>query len=294
MKLFVCLCLLPLWCCTYATAADSAQAAVENAHTEMWRRFMDEHGIMLDFTDLDGKVVLPTPEECREGKPNALGWWSPIENGAMFNGLYMDAALLRWMSSKSAEDAEKARKVMRGLLKLNQISDVPGFVGRGVSTDGISHFPMGSNDQMLPWMLGLWRYYDSALATEDERAIIQQHLVRTITAVKAKNWAMPAEQPFGIRGTFQGYHFEEVARMLFALKLMHQLTGQQSWADLYSAELGKREKEGSRTKLETCAAGMAYFYAKTHAWTSCTAVGALRALWRWSQSLHGRPALPRG
>jgi len=27
------------------------------------------------------------------GKPNALGWWAPIENGAMFNGLYMDAAV---------------------------------------------------------------------------------------------------------------------------------------------------------------------------------------------------------
>lgn len=69
---------------------------VEQAHPEIWRRFVDVHGIMLDFTDLDGSVNYPTPEECRDGKPNALGWWSPIESGAMFNGLYMDVAILRW------------------------------------------------------------------------------------------------------------------------------------------------------------------------------------------------------
>ena len=78
------------------TDPSGAAAAVEQAHAEIWRRFVDAHGVMIDFTALDGTVSLPTPEECREGKPNALGWWSPIENGAMFNGLYMDAAVNRW------------------------------------------------------------------------------------------------------------------------------------------------------------------------------------------------------
>ena len=92
-------------------AADAASAA-ELAHTEIWRRFIDSYGIMIDFADMDGKVSLPTPEECKLGKPNALGWWAPIENGAMFNGLYVDAAILRWKRTRSAEDAKKARKLM--------------------------------------------------------------------------------------------------------------------------------------------------------------------------------------
>ena len=112
---------------------------------------------------------LPTPEELRDGKPNALGWWAPIENGAMFNGLYMDAAVNRWKRTKSEEDANKARKLMEGLLLLNSISEVKGFVGRGVTTDGKSHYPMGSNDQTLPWFVGLWRYFDSGLATDEEK-----------------------------------------------------------------------------------------------------------------------------
>ena len=79
-----------------AAEPRSAVDSVKQAHTEIWRRFIDQHGIMIDFAALDGSVSLPTPDECREGKPNALGWWTPIENGAMFNGMYMDAAVNRW------------------------------------------------------------------------------------------------------------------------------------------------------------------------------------------------------
>jgi hypothetical protein len=253
--------------------------AVEQAHAEIWRRFVDEQGILLDFTDLDGKVSLPTPEECREGKPNALGWWAPIENGAMFNGMYLDAALLRWKSSRSEEDAAKARRLMEGLLKLNSISDVKGFVGRGVSTDGVSHYPMGSNDQTLPWIVGLWRYWESGLATAEEKVRIERHLTETIEEIIRRGWKMPAEAPFGTRGTFAGFHFDDAARVLFTLKLMHVLTRDEKWRNLYLRELNERGGEKDLTKREICEAGMAFFYAKTHNWTSCTAVSALRGLW---------------
>lgn len=125
-------------------------AAAAQAHGELWRRFIDDHGILVDFCDLEGKVNLPTPEECRAGKPNALGWFQPIENGAMFNGLYLDAAVNRWRATKSEDDAAKVRRLVGGLLLLNSISEVKGFVGRGVGTDGRSHYPMGSDDQTGP------------------------------------------------------------------------------------------------------------------------------------------------
>ncbi|MBL9132437.1 MAG: hypothetical protein JNG86_14630 [Verrucomicrobiaceae bacterium] len=259
-------------------AADASQAA-DAAHRELWRRFIDKYGIMIDFADMDGNVSLPTPEECREGKPNALGWWAPIENGAMFNGMYMDAAILRWKRTKSADDAAKARKLMEGLLLLNSISDVKGFVGRGVSTDGKSHYPMGSNDQTLPWIVGLWRYWESKLATAEEKQRIAKHLTETIDEIVRLGWKMPAEPPFGKRGSFEGFHFEETARKLFSMKLMLLLTQDAKWQSMYAAELEKRGGEKNQSKREICAAGMAFFYAKTHTWTSCAAVSALRGLW---------------
>lgn len=106
--------------------------------------------------------------------------WSPIENGAIFNEIYMDAAVMRRDRTNAVDDATKARKLMEGLLLLNSISEVKGFEGRGMSTDGKSHHPMGTNDQTMPWFLGLWRYWESELATPEEKARIAKHLVETM------------------------------------------------------------------------------------------------------------------
>ncbi len=234
---------------------------------------------MIDFADMDGKVSLPTPEECQAGKPNALGWWSPIENGAMFNGLYMDAAVNRWRRTKSPGDAGKARQLMEGLLLLNSISEVKGFVGRGVSTDGKSHYPMGSNDQTMPWFLGLWRYWESLFATEAEKTRIAKHLIETGEEIVRLGWQMPAEEPFKVRGSFNGFHFEEASRMLFTMKMLHRVSGDEKWRTMYLTELEKHGGEKQLSKREICAGGMVFWYAKRHNWTSCAAVGGLRGLW---------------
>jgi len=280
-------------CVLHLRAADTG-AAAEKAHTEIWRRFIDKYGIMIDFADMDGQVSLPTPEELREGKPNALGWWAPIENGAMFNGLYMDAAVNRWKRTKSAEDAAKARKLMEGLLLLNSISDVKGFVGRGLSTDGKSHYPMGSNDQTLPWFLGLWRYFDSGLATDEEKNRITKHLVETAEAIIALKWQMPAEQPFGKRGGFGGFSFDSAPRLLFTCKALHHITGDAKWDKLYREALVERGGKENRTRLEVCEHGMVFEYAKYHTWTSCTCVGAVRALWEMEKDETIRTAYAKG
>ncbi|OYW74178.1 MAG: hypothetical protein B7Z37_18970 [Verrucomicrobia bacterium 12-59-8] len=274
-------------------AADVATSAAQ-AHAEIWRRFIDKHGIMIDFADLDGTVSLPTPEELREGKPNALGWWAPIENGAMFNGLYMDAAVSRWKRTQSAEDAAEARRLMEGLLLLNSISDVKGFVGRGVGADGKSHYPMGSNDQTLPWFLGLWRYWESDLASAEEKQRIAKHLIETAEVIAAMKWQMPAEQPFGKRGGFAGFSFDSSPRLLFTCKALHQITSDPKWDKLYRDALVERGGKENRTRLEICEHGMVFEYAKYHTWTSCTCVGAVRALWEMEEDETIRAAYAKG
>lgn len=262
-------------------------AAIEQAHAELWRRFVDHYGVLLDFTDLDGTVHLPTPEECQAGKPNALGWFQPIENGAMFTGLYLDGAVSRWQATQAREDADKARRLMEGLLLLNSISEVKGFVGRGVSTDGRSHYPMGSNDQTFPWYFGLWRYLQAGPVTPEERERIVARLIETTEAIVALGWQIPAEAPYHIRGTFQGDHFDEVARQLFVMKLMSVLTPSSRWEDLYQQTLALRGGTVPLTRREICAQGMKFWYAPTHNWTSCGSVAGLRGLWE----LETNPAL---
>lgn len=278
-------------------ASSDPQAAIECAHAEIWRRLIDRHGIMLDFSDLDGSVIIPEADECRLGKPNALGWWSPIENGAFFNGLYMDAAIERWRATRSGADADKARRLANGLMLLASISDVKGFVGRGVATDGRAHYPMGSDDQTLPWFYGLWRFLSSGIATEQERTRIIAKLVETADEIVRLNWELPAEPPFGIRGGFRAFLFYQAPRLLFVARMMHRLTGDAKWGAIYDAALRERGGEGNRSRLEICEHGMVYDHggsAHRHSWTTSNCVAAMRALWEMEEDEAVRAALARG
>ncbi len=275
-------------------AVSSTTKSAGQAHAEIWRRFIDRHGVFLDFTDLDGSVELPTPAECQSGKPNALGWWSPIENGPMFNGMYLDAAVLRWQRSRADEDAAKVRRLVAGLLLLNSVSDVKGFIARGVSTDGKSHYAMGSNDQTLPWFYGLWRFLESGLATAEERTTIVARLVETAEVLVSLGWAMPAEPPFQRRGSFAAFEFDNAPRLLFVCRLLSEVTGETRWEHLYRQALAERGGKDNLSRLEICRRGMQFHYAPYHSWTSCSSVAVLRSMWELEQDETTKSAFGQG
>ncbi len=282
-----------------ATQTDAAKAAVELVHAEIWRRFVDKTDVLLDFTDLEGSVILPTPEECRTGKPNALGWWTPIENGAMFNGLYLDGAVNRALRTRSDADQAKARRLVEGLLRLASCSNVRGFVGRGFAIDGRTTWPMGSNDQTGPWFYGLWRYLDSGLADDALRKRVVSKLSDVAGVLAQNGWRMPAEEPFGFRGSFNGFSWAGAPRQLFVCKAMHQLTGDAAWEERYLAALREDPKRDGNTRLQLCERGMV-FEKKNGAkparatWTGSSAAVALRGLWEMERDETVRAAFASG
>lgn len=277
-----------------AARGAAAASAVEAAHGELWRRFIDPHGVMIDFTALDGSVSTPTPEECRAGKPNALGWYQPLENGPMFTGMYLDAIVNRWRHTQAPADAAKARRLMEGLLFLSSLSDVKGFIARGASTDGRSHYPMGSDDQTLPWFLGLWRYLESGLATAVERERIAARLVEVADVIERLGWHLPAEPPFGRRGSFAEFRFDPAVRLLFVARMLHAVSGEARWDNVYRQALSQRGGEENLSRLALCERGMVFWYARTHNWTSCSSVAALRALWELESDASLKAAYARG
>lgn len=280
-----------------ADATDPVAVNVEKAHGEIWRRFMDPYHLLLDSTELDGKYDRPTPEECREGKPNALAWWTPIENGAMFNGSYMEAACLRWQQTKAEEDRVKAQKVSQGLLLLASVSKVPGFIGRGVATDGKTPYPMGSNDQTSPWFYGLWRYVDSGIPETAERRQIVAKMEEVATALEATGWRMPCNPPAPspFRGDYSPFTWEGAPRLLFLCKVMHHLTGKEKWGALYQKLLRESGGNPARTRLQICEAGM-HFDNEKHrqSWTGASGVTVLRGLWELEQDPEVKAAYGRG
>jgi len=230
----------------------STLEAVEQAHTELWNTRIDTNGVVRDYV---GET--PTPEDCSLGRPNAIGWWSPIENGPMFTGLYLPAACERARRSGAADDKDHARRLAQGLLACASVSDVPGFVARGMGTDGKCHYPLGSDDQTHPWFYGLHAYFLSGLPSDGERQQIAAKMKEVADILEATSWRCPCDGTFRgqFRGSFQGHLFRDAARYLFMLRAMYDVTRDRVWLERYRKALADRPAKSDLTRAQICAAG---------------------------------------
>ncbi|MGV3485575.1 MAG: hypothetical protein ACO1RT_14250 [Planctomycetaceae bacterium] len=230
----------------------STDAAVEQAHAQLWDQRVDQHGIILDFWG-----ELPTPEDCTLGRPNAIGWWSPIENGPMFTGLYLPAACERARRSGDAVDKSHVERLVQGLMKCASVSSVPGFIARGVGTDGTCHYPLGSDDQTHPWFYGLHVYCRSGIPSESERKRVVAKMVEVADALEAAGWRCPGDGAFqgDFRGGYRGHLFRDASRYLFLLRAMHEVTQDEVWLQRYRRALAERPAMSDKTRLQICAEG---------------------------------------
>ncbi len=276
---------------------ESAKTAAEQAHAEIWRRFVDEHNVVLDYTDLDGRILRPTPQDCREHKPSALSWGVPVEDGPMFNGLYLDGLCNRWKQTRAEADRVKARRLVDGLLFLAGLGQTPGFIARGVATDGKTTYPMGSNDQTTPWLYGLWRYVQDGLAGPAEREKVVQRFCEVVTVLDQNGWNIPCDGgPSKYRGGFAKFTWEAAPRLVFVMKAMRQFTGDARWEQRYREALQERGGKAQRSRLDICRTGMVFDPGQgpRHSWTGSEGVVCLRALWELETDPELRAAYAQG
>jgi hypothetical protein len=236
-------------------AQVSPQAAIQQANHELWSKFIDKYGIVNDFVG-----ERPTGEDCRLSRPNAFGWWTPIEDGAFFTGIYLAAACDRAKATGDASDRDKARILAQGLLKLSMVSDVPGFIARGVSTDGRTHYPNGSNDQTIPWVYGLHMYLRSGIPSAREQQIIQKKMIEVISALKLANWRFPSDGTYTglFRDDLLDNRFLEVPCYLYLLRVMHELTKENDWLAAYHRAVQEKPHEAVKTRAQICEEGIRY------------------------------------
>ncbi|MHB8901202.1 MAG: hypothetical protein ACYC6Y_20830 [Thermoguttaceae bacterium] len=270
-------------------AATAIDESVEKANRELWRRFVDPRWhTIYNHAGLDGKVVLPTPEECLADKPNALSWDISISDGAMFGGLYMEAAIHRWRITRQPEDREKAVLLAEGLLKLATVGKTKGFIARGLTADGSAHYALSSNDQTLPWLYGMWRYLRSDIPDEDQRRTVKDEIVEVVEALESHGWRVPSDRPpFDYFGSFGDFGWNGAPRLLFLLKMAADVSGQAKWEEIYRQAVAEKAPAGKTGRLETCRKGMVSALATSHTWTASPGVVGLRGLWE----LEKDPAL---
>lgn len=246
---------LPLLLATPLSAQPSLQSQIEQVNHLLWTKYIDQYGIVNDFVG-----ERPTPFDCRLSRPNAFGWWTPIEDGAFFTGMYLIAATKRAALTGADVDKDKARILAQGLLKCSSVSDVPGFISRGVSTDGKTYFPIGSNDQTIPWFYGLYTYLNTDIPSVKEKEIIKDKLIEVVNAIRLNEWRFPSAGIFtgDFRDDLLDNRFLEAPCYLLLLRAMHEITQDDDWLQRYYMALKERPEGASLTRAEICAEGIAY------------------------------------
>lgn len=230
-------------CCAEICASEDQSAVgrvLRIVNERLEREFMSHDGLLLDYV---GEI--PTPKDIVDLRPNAMGWWCPIENGSMFTGEWLPA-LMREGKHRSY----LVERCVKGLIKMSEVSDVPGFIARGTATDLKSHHPCGSNDQTDPWFLGLIEYCRWEFADPTLKKCALDRLVVTAKALEKNGWRIPCDGPF--KGQNRGYMlskkmpFWAIPRFMYMLKSLYDLTGDEHWGDLFEDIKAKRLAEIER------------------------------------------------
>ena len=218
---------------------SSVEAALEDAHTNLVGRLLGPEGLLLDYS---GEI--PTPEDCAEGRPNVMGWWSPIENGPMFTGPYLRAMCEKASRSGKESDRSLCRRMADGLIRAASVSDVLGMVVRGFGTDGKCHYPLGSEDQTIPWFYGLHAYVRSGIPDADERRRVVAKMVEVARALEKNQWKCPCDGDFTgqNRGDIAGTKlpFRNASHFLYLLCLLDEIDPSSGWHEKY---LSAREEK---------------------------------------------------
>lgn len=193
-------------------------------HAQVFKRFVRmPYGHIVDSADLEGNAVIPTAEECRANLPSILAWSTPIANGAMFGGLYLYALCERYAAEPDGTLQKEIGVLIRGLLLLCDISEVDGFIARGVADDGVTHYPCSSNDQTGPWILGLWKAMHSDATDADMKEEIRKRLFRTLNGFYQNDWVFRNEWAGTALGSYKSGNFRNCAKFLFAAAVAKEL-----------------------------------------------------------------------
>lgn len=227
-------------------------------HDLVWKRFVRmPYGHVLDYTDADGNIYVPTADECKKAMPNPLGWWTPIENGAFFTGLYVHALIAKYNNCKDEKTAEEIKILMDGLFLLQDVGTVSGFIARGVADDGKSHYPFSSEDQFTPWVLSLYSFYKCDLC--DCKASVKERLLRALTAVRDNGWNIPCDVEglyycrWGSTSAWRG-----VCKMLLCARIIYELTGEEKDLKLYRDLATSHPGDSIYTRLEIASHGYSH------------------------------------
>ncbi|MFA6931797.1 MAG: hypothetical protein WCT05_15855, partial [Lentisphaeria bacterium] len=185
---------------------------------------------------------LPTLAEIVACLPNPCGWGSGMEDSVINGGVMLEVLIDRYQVSGDSSCIQQARAVFQGLRDCARVHQVKGFVARSISPlDGRSCYPESSRDQYTHFGYGLWAYYNSKLAGEQEKQVIREllvdvavHLEKHITA--ENDYTIPRcdnKLPRSSVCKMWQVHPHEAARLPMLYAAAYAVTGDRHWFEKY-------------------------------------------------------------
>lgn len=223
------------------------QKKIEGLHRHIWKYFFHpEVNLIYDYipplSEKDRWKHLPTKEEINEGKPNLTGWTTGMEDCALNGGAYLAGMVYRYDVTKKPEHAEEARKIFQGLRLLGTVSHSKGFVARAVLPDGKTFYPNSSVDQYTMYVFGLWTYYHSSIATEEEKKQIDSIIDNTCKRIEKDNFEILSSDNKPAQYCDIGnISADRSSRVLEIFLIGFDITRQKHWLDIYTDKLKENE-----------------------------------------------------
>ncbi len=233
---------------------NDARHKVDIVHKVMAENFISEDGLVYAY-----KGELPDAIDCERGFPNALGYWTVIENTPMFTGSYLSAMVVRAERLGTQESAEECKRMADGLMKIASASDVPGMIVRGFGKDGKSHYSSSTTCQYIPFFTGLHSYAMSRICPWTLKVRIRQKMQEVAENLLKYEWKCPCDGP--LKGCFfgsinsKGLPHRDSAHYLFVLMAMYDITGDKVWFDRYNQAKSDFIESIGCTRLQACEKG---------------------------------------
>ncbi|EIP97542.1 hypothetical protein OpiT1DRAFT_01985 [Opitutaceae bacterium TAV1] len=121
---------------------------------------------------------LPLVDEIQSAVPNPHGYATGMEDCVLNAGFAIEICVHRAKREALREQsADFARRLYRGMIRCATIHGRKGYVVRGISPrDNRSVYIESSRDQFTLFVFGVWRYYHSSFATDEEKREIREAL----------------------------------------------------------------------------------------------------------------------
>lgn len=176
---------------------------------------------------------------------------SGMADTSLFGGQMLYSMLEAYDVGKDPDIEKWARLLFKGMKIIGTTSPVPGFIVRGPHpNDRAAYYKDSSMDQHSTYVIALWRYCNSPLATDEDKAFIRDSLDKVAARLEKNKWRIlwedDSHEAHASGGDLTRFHAEAVTLLLPMVGAAADVTQSPHWKETY--ERFAAERDGLRWK----------------------------------------------